>query len=128
MFNALGLIVLTKNITMKYITTFALALVFSASVALAEDKPVEGKIVCGKCTAAIKGAGCGAAITYKGKDGKAVSYLLAGKLVKGKGKKQVVEGITHKKICPPGSSVTVSITGKVEDGKFIATKIVPKKK
>ena len=113
---------------MKYITTFALALVFSASVALAEDKPTEGKVVCARCTAKIEGAGCSAAITYKGKDGKAVSYLLAGKLVKGKGKKQVVEGITHKKICPPGSGVTVTITGKVEDGKFIATKIVAKKK
>ena len=112
---------------MKYITTFALALVFTASVALAGEKPVEGKIVCASCTAKIKGAGCSAAITYKGKDGKAVSYLLAGKLVKGKGKKQVVEGITHKKICPPGSGVTVTITGKVEKGKFAATKIVLKK-
>jgi hypothetical protein len=109
---------------MKYITTFALALVFSASVALAGEKPVEGKIVCGKCTAKIKGAGCSAAVTVKGKDGKAVSYLLAGKLVKGKG----CEGIAHGKICKPGSGVTVTITGKVEDGKFIATKIVAKKK
>ena len=113
---------------MKYITTFALAFMFTAFVALAGDKPVEAKFVCGKCTAKIKGAGCSAAITYKGKDGKTVSYLLAGKLVKGKGKKQVVEGITHKKICPPGSGVTVTITGKVEDGKFTATKIVAKKK
>ena len=58
---------------MKYITTFALALVFTASVALAGEKPISGKIVCGKCTAKIKGAGCSAAVTYKGKDGKAVS-------------------------------------------------------
>ena len=108
---------------MKYITTFALALVFTASVALAGEKPINGKIVCGKCTAKIEGAGCSAAVTYKGKDGKAVSYLLAGKLVKGKG----CEGITHKKICPPGSGVTVTITGKVEKGKFAATKIVLKK-
>ena len=109
---------------MKHITTFALAFVFTAFVALADEKPVEGKIVCAKCTAKIKGAGCSAAITYKGKDGKAVSYLLTGKLVKGKG----CEGIAHGKICKPGSGVTASITGKVEDGKFNATKIVAKKK
>ena len=109
---------------MKYITTFALALVFTASVALAGEKPVDGKIVCAKCTAKIKGAGCSAAFTYKGKDGKEVSYLLAGKLVKGKG----CEGIKHGTICKPGSSVTASVTGKVEDGKFTATKIVAKKK
>ena len=109
---------------MKYIMTFALALAFSASVALAGEKPIEGKIVCGKCTAKIKGAGCSAAVTVKGKDGKAVSYLLAGKLVKGKG----CEGIAHGKICKPGSGVAVTITGKVADGKFTATKIVAKKK
>ena len=108
---------------MKYITTFALALVFTASVALAGEKPVEGKIVCARCTAKIKGAGCSAAVTVKGKDGKAVSYLLAGKLVKGKG----CEGVKHPQICKKGSGVTVTITGKVEDGKFAATKIVVKK-
>ena len=108
---------------MKYITTFALALVFSASVALAGEKPVEGKIVCGKCTAKIPGAKCSAAVTYKGKDGKAVTYLLSGKLVKGNS----CQGVKHGQICKPGSGVTVTITGKVEDGKFTATKIVVKK-
>ena len=108
---------------MKYITTFALAFVFTTFVALADDKPVEGKIVCAKCTAKIKGAGCSAAVTYKGKDGKEHSYLLVGKLVKGKG----CEGIKHGTICKPGSGVAASVTGKVEDGKFNATKIVAKK-
>jgi len=98
--------------------------VFTAFVALADHHSVKAKIVCGKCTAKIKGAGCSAAITYKGKDGKAVSYLLTGKLVKGKG----CEGIAHGKICKPGSGVSASVTGKVEDGKFNATKIVAKKK
>ena len=109
---------------MKYITTFALALVFTASVALAGEKPVEGKIVCGKCTAAIKGAGCSPAFVFKGKDGKEQTLLLAGTVVKGRG----CEGIAHGKICKPGSGVTVTITGKVADGKFTATKIVAKKK
>ena len=108
---------------MKYITTFALALVFTASVALAGEKPVDGKIVCAKCTARIS-VKCGPAVTYKGKDDKAVYYLLTGKLVKGRG----CEGITHGKFCKPGSGVTVTITGKVADGKFTATKIVAKKK
>ena len=109
---------------MKYIMTFALALAFSASVALAGEKPIEGKIVCGKCTAKIKGAGCSAAFTYKSKDGKEHSYLLVGKLVKGKG----CEGIKHGTICKPGSGVAASVTGKVEGGKFNAVKIVAKKK
>ena len=108
---------------MKYITTLALALGFSASVALAGEKPIEGKIVCGMCTAGIKGAKCSAAVTYKGKDGKAVSYLLSGKLVKGKG----CQGVKHGQICKKGAGVAVTITGKVEDGKFAATKIVVKK-
>ena len=103
--------------------TFALALAFSASVALAGEKPIEGKIVCGKCTAKIKGAGCSAAFTYKSKDGKEHSYLLVGKLVKGKG----CQGIAHGKFCKPGSGVAVAITGKIEDGKFTATKLVVKK-
>jgi len=119
----LGISVKKINIAMKYITTFALAFVFTAFVALAGEKPVEGKIVCGKCTAKIKGAGCSAAFTYKGKDGKQVSYLLSGKLVKGKG----CGDIKHGTICKPGSGVTASVTGKVEDGKFNATKIVAKK-
>lgn len=109
---------------MKYITTFALAFVFTAFVALADHHSVKAKIVCGKCTAKIKGAGCSAAITYKGKDGKEVSYLLSGKLVKGKG----CEGISHGTICKPGSSVAATVTGKVVDGKFNAEKIVAKKK
>ena len=46
------------------------------------------------------------------------------KLVKGKG----CEGIGHGTICKPGSSVAATVTGKVEDGKFNATKIVAKKK
>ena len=96
-----------------------------AGTVLPDDplETAEWKIVCAKCTARIS-ASCNAAVTHKGKDGKAVSYLLAGKLVKGKG----CEGIAHGKICKPGSGVTVTITGKVEDGKFIATKIVAKKK
>jgi len=109
---------------MKYITTFVLAFVFTAFVALADHHSVQAKIVCGKCTAKIKGAGCSAAITYKGKDGKEVSYLLSGKLVKGKG----CEGISHGTICKPGSSVAATVTGKVVDGKFNAEKIVAKKK
>ena len=100
------------------------ALVFSASVALAEDKPTEGKVVCAKCTAKIEGAGCSPAFIFKGKDGKEQTLLLAGKVVKGKG----CEGIAHGKFCKPGSGVTVTITGKVADGKFTATKIVAKKK
>ena len=80
------------------------------------------KIVCAKCTARIS-VKCGPAVTYKGKDDKAVYYLLTGKLVKGKG----CEGIAHGKFCKPCSGVTVTITGKVEDGKFTATKIVAKK-
>ena len=82
----------------------------------------EWKIVCAKCTARIS-VKCGPAVTHKGKDDKAVYYLLTGKLVKGTG----CEGIAHGKFCKPGSSVTVTITGKVEDGKFTATKIVAKK-
>ena len=80
---------------MKYITTFALALVFSASVALAEDKPTEGKVVCAKCTAKIEGAGCSPAFIFKGKDGKEQTLLVVGKLVKGKG----AEGLPHVKFC-----------------------------
>ena len=109
---------------MKYITTFALALVFTASVALAGEKPVEGKIVCGRCTAKIEGAKCSAAVTYKGKDGKEQTLLLAGKLVKGKG----CEGIPHGKFCSPKKSVAVTITGTIKDGKFVGTKLVVKKK
>jgi len=109
---------------MKHITTLALVLGLTASVALADDKPTVGKIVCAKCTGKIKGAGCSAAFTFKGKDGKAVTYVLSGKLVKGKG----CEGIAHGKICKPGSGVDVSVTGKVVKGKFDATKIVAKKK
>ena len=109
---------------MKYITTFALALVFTASVALAGEKPVEGKVVCAKCTAAIEGAGCSPAFVFKGKDGKEQTLLLAGKVVKGKG----CEGISHGKFCAKGKSVAVAITGKVTDGKFTGTKLVVKKK
>jgi hypothetical protein len=110
---------------MKKLTTLALAFAFTAFIALADHhKPVEAKIVCGKCTAKIAGAGCSAAVTMKGKDGKEVSYLLSGKLVKGKG----CEGIGHGTICKPGSSVAAHVTGKVEGGKFNATKIVAKKK
>ena len=109
---------------MKKLTTLALAFAFTAFIALAGEKPVEAKIVCGKCTAKIAGAGCSAAVTLKGKDGKEVSYLLSGKLVKGKG----CEGIGHGTICKPGSSVAATVSGKVEDGKFNASKIVAKKK
>ena len=107
---------------MKYITTFALALAFSASVALAGEKPINGKIVCGKCTAKIKGAGCSAAFTFKGKDGKVQTLLLVGKLVKGKG----AEGLPHGKFCK--KSVAVTMTGEIKDGKFVGTKLVVKKK
>ena len=113
-----------KYIAMKYIMTFALALAFSASVALAGEKPIDGKIVFAKCTAKIKGAGCSAAFTYKGKDGNEHTFVLAGKLVKNKG----CGDIKHGSICKPGSSVAASVTGKVEDGKFNAVKIVAKKK
>jgi hypothetical protein len=109
---------------MKYITTFALALVFSASVALAGEKPVEGKIVCAKCTAKIEGAGCSPAFIFKGKDGKEQTLLLAGTVVKGRG----CEGIAHGKFCAKGKSVAVAITGKIADGKFTGTKLVVKKK
>ncbi len=106
---------------MKYIMTLALALVFSASVALAGEKPIEGKIVCGKCTAKIKGAGCSPAFAFKGKDGKEQTLLLAGKLVKGKG----AEGLPHGKFCK--KSVAVTMTGEIKDGKFVGTKLVVKK-
>ncbi len=43
--------------------------------------------------------------------------------MKGKG----CEGIAHGKFCKPGSGVAVAITGKIEDGKFTATKLVVKK-
>ena len=108
---------------MKYITTFALALVFTASVALAGEKPVEGKIVCAMCKAKIEGAKCSPAFTFKGKDGKEQTLLLVGKLVKGKS----CEGIPHGEFCSPKKSVAVTITGSAKDGKFTATKIVKKK-
>ena len=107
---------------MKYITTFALALVFSASVALAEDKPIEGNIVCAMCKAKIEGAGCSPAFTFKGKDGKEQTLLLVGKLVKGKSAK----GLPHTEFCQ--KSVAVTMTGEIKDGKFVGTKLVVKKK
>ena len=107
---------------MKYITTFALALVFTASVALAGEKPVDGKIVCAKCKAGIAKK-CAPAFTLKGKDGKEQTLLLAGKLVKG----NTCEGIEHGEFCSKKKSVAVTITGSAKDGKFTATKIVRKK-
>ncbi len=108
---------------MKYITTLALALGFSASVALAGEKPVVGKVVCGKCKAKIEGAKCSPAFTFKGKGGKEQTLLLAGKLVKG----NTCKGIEHSEFCSPKKSVAVTITGSAKDGKFTATKIVRKK-
>ena len=107
---------------MKYITTFALALAFSASVALAGEKPIEGNIVCAMCKAKIEGAGCSPAFAFKGKDGKVQTLLLVGKLVKGKG----AEGLPHGKFCK--KSVAVTMTGEIKDGKFVGTKLVVKKK
>ena len=107
---------------MKYITTIALALGFSASVALAGEKPVVGKVVCAKCKAKLVKK-CAPAFTFKGKDGKEQTLLLAGKLVKG----NTCEGIEHGEFCSPKKSVAVTITGRAKDGKFTATKIVKKK-
>jgi len=104
---------------MKYITTIALALGFSAFTALAGEKTLTGKIVCAKCTAKIKGAKCSPAFVSKGKDGKAVTLLVKGKAAK---------AIKHKRICTPNTSVEVTITGLIKEGAITAEKLAEKKK
>ena len=66
---------------MKYITTIALALAFSVSMAVAGEKTLTGKVVCAKCTAK-KAKKCSPAFVSKGKDGKEVTLLVAGKAAK----------------------------------------------
>tara|TARA_Y100000588_G_scaffold39270_1_gene37590 strand:+ start:118 stop:438 length:321 start_codon:yes stop_codon:yes gene_type:complete len=105
---------------MKYITTIALALGFTAFTALADDKAktLTGKIVCAKCTAK-KAAKCSPAFVSKGKDGKTVTLLVKGKAAK---------AIKHGRICKPNSSVEVTITGLIKEGAITADKLAEKKK
>ena len=103
---------------MKYITTIALALGFTAFTALAGEKTLTGKIACSKCTCK-KTAKCGPAFVQTGKDGK-VTVLL----IKGKGAK----AIPHKAICKPGTKLDITITGTIKEGTIVASKVVQKKK
>jgi hypothetical protein len=107
---------------MKYITTIALALGFTAFTALADDKKAKtltGKIVCAKCTAK-KAAKCSPAfVSNKDKDGKTVTLLVKGKAAK---------AIKHGRICKPNSSVEVTITGLIKAGAITADKLAEKKK
>ena len=103
---------------MKYITTIALALGFSAFTALAGEKTLTGKIVCAKCTAK-KAAKCSPAFVSKGKDGKTVTLLVKGKAAK---------AIKHGRICKKDSSVEVTITGLIKEGAITAEKLAEKKK
>jgi hypothetical protein len=103
---------------MKYITTFALALAFSASVALAGEKTLTGKIACSKCTFK-KTEKCGPAFEQTDKAGK-VTVLL----IKGKGAKSVKHGL----FCKPGTKLDISITGTIKKGTIVASKVVLKKK
>jgi len=102
---------------MKYITSIALALAFSASVALAEEKTLTGKIVCSKCTCK-KTEKCGPAFVSKDKDGKTTVLLVKGKAAK---------SIKHGRICKANSSVEVTITGSIKEGNITASKISEKK-
>ena len=101
---------------MKYITTLALALGFSVSVALAGESTLEGKVQCAKCSLK-KQKKCQAALVTKGKDGKEQILLLLGKEAKG----------LHKRVCKPGSSVAAKITGVVKDGQLTIAKVEEKK-
>ena len=108
---------------MKYITTFALALAFSASVALAGEKTLTGKIACTKCTLKDKDGnkltkGCSPALVQTDKDGK-VTVLF----IKGDGAKS----FKHKKICPPGTKLDATVTGTIKEGTIVANKVVFKK-
>jgi hypothetical protein len=102
---------------MKYITTIALALAFSASVALAGEKTLTGKIACSKCTAK-KTKKCGPAFVQTGKDGKETVLLIKGKAAK---------SVKHGLICKPGTKLDISITGTIKDGTIVASKVVLKK-
>ncbi|MBL67547.1 MAG: hypothetical protein CMO74_03695 [Verrucomicrobiales bacterium] len=101
---------------MKYITTIALALGFSATVALAGEATLEGKVQCAKCTLKKQGK-CQAALVAKGKDGKEQVLLLLGKEAKA----------LHKAVCKPGSSVAAKITGAVKEGTLKISKVEKKK-
>jgi len=103
---------------MKYITTIALALAFSVSMAVAGEKTLTGKVVCAKCTAK-KAEKCSPAFVSKGKDGKEVTLLVSGKAAK---------AIKHGRICKPNSSVEVTITGTIKEGTITAAKLTEKKK
>ena len=103
---------------MKYITTFALALAFSVSMAVAGEKTLTGKVVCAKCTEK-KAEKCTPAFVSKGKDGKEVTLLVSGKAAK---------AIKHGRICKPNSSVEVTITGTIKEGTITAAKLTEKKK
>ncbi len=102
---------------MKYIMTFALALAFSASVALAGEKTLTGQIACSKCTCK-KTKKCGPAFVQKDKDGKVTVLLITGKGAK---------SIAHKEICKPGTKLDVTVTGTIKEGNIVASKVAKKK-
>tara|TARA_Y100001934_G_scaffold221271_1_gene263755 strand:+ start:497 stop:811 length:315 start_codon:yes stop_codon:yes gene_type:complete len=104
---------------MKYITTIALALAFSVSMAVAGEKTLTGKVVCAKCTAK-SAEKCSPAFVFKGKDGKEITLHVTGKAAK---------AIKHGRICKPNTSVEVTITGTVnKEGTITAAKLTEKKK
>ena len=99
---------------MKYIMTFALALAFSASVALAGEKTLTGQIACPKCTCK-KTKKCGPAFVQKDKDGKVTVLLITGKGAK---------PIAPKEICKPGTKDAVGMASNagLSDPEFLTTK------
>ena len=107
---------------MKYITTIALALGFTAFTALAGEKTLTGKIGCSKCTLKKDGKAltkkCGPAVELTDKDGK-VTVLL----IKGKGAKSVKHGL----FCKSGTKLDVTITGTIKEGTIVASKVAKKK-
>lgn len=94
---------------MKGLKVSLLALLFVFTFAIstsADDKAkkttLKGNLVCGKCTLGITD-GCSNVLQVE-KDGKKMNYVLDDKAKREK---------YHKKICPPGSKSSVSVTGVV---------------
>jgi hypothetical protein len=97
-------------VALSLVALFALAVSVQAKDKDDADKEVtlKGKLVCGKCT--LKKCDECTNVLVVEKDGKKTYYYL-----KDEGKSEKY----HKKICPPGKSTKVKITGTVkeEDGK-----------
>jgi len=102
---------------MKYLKMTVLALGLSATVALAGEVTLEGKIQCQKCTLK-KAEKCGPAFVYKGDDDKEKIVFLTGKGAK---------SIKHGRICKPNSSVDVKVTGKLDGENLTVAKMTEKK-